>query len=137
MPAAPKLNLQRIVANDGLPRGLAKLSGVEFHNLDQNNNWQIASQSTDSVLAVLDGLAIPAAYGDTDSWLAQLQAIEAAWFVPVLAALKQGKLKTVALYILLNEATLTTTVERTDLFRFWRGNTALSNQLRALHDQDR
>ena len=137
LPAAPKFSVRRMVANDGLPCGLAKLSDVEFHHHDQNMNWQIASQSSDSVLAVLDALAIPAAYGDTDSWLAQLQTIEAAWFVPVLAALKQGKLKTVALNILLNEATLTTTVERTDLFRFWRGNTALSNQLRALHDQDR
>ena len=136
LPAAPTSPIQRIVANEGLPRGLAKLSGAEFLHNDQDVNWQVASHSTNSMLVVTDGLAVPAAYGDTDSWLSQLQAVEATWFAPALAALKQGKLKKSTLTILQSKATLTTAIGRADLFKFWRGKETLSNQLRAFHDQD-
>ncbi len=136
LPLAPKSSLQRMVGNDGLPRGLATLSGVEFLNLDQNMNWHLASQSTHSLLVVLDALTAPAAYGDTDTWLAELQTIEAAWFAPAFAALKQGKLKKLTLHLLHNKATLTTTIERRDLLKFWRSNEALSKHLQEFHDQD-
>jgi hypothetical protein len=70
-------------------------------------------------LACLDKLIEPALSNDWARWLANMQELEAAWFAPLLDALKSGKLQK-ATFILSDDAQLARfAVTRSSLRKFW------------------
>ncbi|WP_353153400.1 hypothetical protein [Herminiimonas fonticola] len=71
-------------------------------------------------LLVLDKLIEPAMAGDWSEWLARFQAMEAAWFAPLLDALKNGQLDKLMITISHNTACSSFSVGKSSLRKFWR-----------------
>lgn len=72
------------------------------------------------LLAVLEDLAAPALALDAHAWRAALVHLEAEWFAPALAALKQGTCETLTLVGFGPDASVELAVARRDLWKFWR-----------------
>lgn len=73
-----------------------------------------------SALALLDMLIAPAIAGDWAEWLTRLQHIETAWLAPLLAALKDGRIRSVSLLLNHRDTTLRADCTRMSLHKFWR-----------------
>jgi hypothetical protein len=71
-------------------------------------------------LLVLDSLIAPAMAGDWSEWLARLQAMETAWFAPLLAAIKDGQLDQLNITLSHNTALTTIATSKSSLRKFWR-----------------
>ena len=84
-----------------------------------NLEMVIASRSTDNLL-VLDSLIAPALGDDLGEWLMRINALEATWFAPLLAAIKSGAVDSCRL-ILTNATSLQQrSISRNGLRKFWR-----------------
>jgi hypothetical protein len=70
-------------------------------------------------LLVLDQLTEAALAGDWAEWLMRFQALESAWFAPLLDALKNSQLDRFNLTISHNTACSTYTVDKSSLRKFW------------------
>jgi hypothetical protein len=71
-------------------------------------------------LLLLDALISPALAGDWAEWLAQLQTLEAQWFAPLLAALRDGKVDAVSLIMTHGTQVRQWQTSRNSLRKFWR-----------------
>ncbi|APA71274.1 hypothetical protein [Janthinobacterium sp. 1_2014MBL_MicDiv] len=80
-------------------------------------------------LVVLGGLIEPAQAQEWGLWLQQLQALEAHWFAPLLAALKDGRLGRLRLVLSHRDAWLDVTTGKHAQRKFWRAPTL--NKLKA------
>ncbi|MBY4898721.1 hypothetical protein [Cupriavidus sp. AU9028] len=58
---------------------------------------------------------------DWGRWIEQMHALEASWFAPMLAALQEGQLRSVALVLCGDHHYAQIEVQRGDLRKFWRG----------------
>ncbi|MGJ7916636.1 hypothetical protein ACI48D_14305 [Massilia sp. LXY-6] len=71
-------------------------------------------------LLVCGNVAAPAIAADWHGWLQQMQALEEALFAPLLAALKQGRIKTLRLVLSHRDGHLETTTTPMSQRKFWR-----------------
>jgi len=83
-----------VYAGDALAQGLARHAGVAWRDVPAHGDAFLSERTGRDRLVVLDGLAWPAHYNDIEDWLAQLGRLEAAWFAPLLAALRNGRIRT-------------------------------------------
>jgi len=94
---------------------------------DANPNSVLAS--TRDAIVVLDGLTEAAQAQEWGMWLQQLQALEADWFAPLLAAVKDGRLGQLRLVLSHRDAWLDCTTSKHAQRKFWRAITL--NKLKA------
>jgi hypothetical protein len=78
------------------------------------------SQQED-VFAVLDNLSESALADDWGLWLDRVQALEAAWFAPMLAAFKSGRLERATLRLSHTTELREFTITKASLMKFWAG----------------
>jgi hypothetical protein len=100
-------------ADDPLARGLARVAGMAAREAARSaDDWLADLPEGGRHLAVLEGTAVE---------------LEEAWFAPLLAALKSGRLGMVTLHV--PGAGLAVETTRSDLRRFWRRPRAVSLQV--------
>ena len=133
-PAQPSARpFQDVAASDPLARGLAQASGAQARELAANAQaWLAEADSPDHAriaLIVLDSLAAPSQYSKADAWREALSQLELNWFVPLLAALKQGAIGMLTVHLLGLEQALRVEVAHSDLRRFWRRRQPLAGWL--------
>ncbi len=93
----------------------------------QSDTRQAHARSADEVLAaqpastlvLLDTLLAPALSNDWGRWLQQMQALETAWFAPILAALKSGQIKQLKLILTHSSRSTEFTLQPSSLRKFW------------------
>ena len=91
-PASLAGDVSRIATDNVLGRGLAEFSATPRVDVPTGID-ELLPLATDGVtLLVHDALAAATQYGDVDRWLEGLRELEACWWVPLLDAMKQGKL---------------------------------------------
>ncbi|MGH8751840.1 MAG: hypothetical protein ACREUV_09065 [Burkholderiales bacterium] len=107
----------RIWADDALTQSLALAGGTPCHALPAGaGDWLKQADLTGEHLMVFDHLQTAALYHDLVRWKIELTKLETAWFAPLLAALKRGKLAAVTI-----EADgKSFAVTRKDLWKWWR-----------------
>ncbi|MDP2640655.1 MAG: hypothetical protein Q8Q16_08315, partial [Betaproteobacteria bacterium] len=113
---------QHVAASDPLARGLAQASGAQARDLAANAQaWLAEAGGIAAIgLIVLDSLAAPSDYGQAEAWREALSQLELNWFVPLLAALKQGTIGMLTVHLLGLDHALQVEVTHSDLRRFWR-----------------
>lgn len=70
-------------------------------------------------LLMLDTLIGPGLAQDWSYWLEQMHALEDNWFVPILAAIRDGKISSVSLILTHNTKLTELNVTRNSLRKFW------------------
>lgn len=80
---------------------------------------QLITAAPQQGLLVLDALLEAALAGDWGRWLEQMQELESHWFAPLLAALKAGKIGSIALILSHNKELRSCRSSRMALRRFW------------------
>jgi hypothetical protein len=103
----------RILAADPVARGLARAAGVEA------GAPALPSGGEDSLI-VLENLLSPAVGLELDRWREALLALEAAWFAPLLAALKARRITSLRISAPGDRATLDIALAAGQLWKFWR-----------------
>jgi hypothetical protein len=121
MPAEAAAQFQSVTAEDALALGFAKAANLRHRLLPGTaDEWLGRLPEDGRHLAILDALRMPAALGDPDAWRSRLMELERAWFTPLLAALKGGRIGMVT--VLVPDAEYLRAFESTrhDLRHFWR-----------------
>ena len=85
---------------------------------DGSTGYDTLSQQSEAFV-LLDALCEPALAEDWGLWLERLHALEAAWFVPMLTALKDGKLERAALRLTHNTELRAFSIKKSSLWKFW------------------
>jgi len=129
LPAAAKVSSagpwQSIGAEDPVALGLARLAGVRHHAPAAGAAaWLERAPEDGRHLLVLDSLRGALALGDAEALASRLQALEARWFAPLLAALRAGRIG--MLTVRVPDAGASFETVRGDLRRFWRRPRPLS-----------
>jgi len=110
---------QSVTADDPVALGLAKLGGMRHRSLPAGaGEWLGRMPQGGRHLLLLEQLAAASALGDGEALAARLEAMEARWFAPLLAALQSDRLGMVTVHV--PEAGLSVETVRGDLRRFWR-----------------
>ena len=91
-PESPANDISRVATDHELGLGLAQLSGTPRVDVPARIDELLPVVADGMTLVVNDALAVATQYGDVDRWLAGLRELEALWFIPLLDAMKQGKL---------------------------------------------
>lgn len=114
-------------ATDALSRGLARQAGLSVQPLPADaTDWlEARGDETDSLL-VFESLRWPVADADPFDWQARLERLERDWFAPLLAALRRGSVRQLALH---PGDGRVLRVDRRGLRRFWRRPQLLSSWL--------
>nr|MDA8110167.1 hypothetical protein [Betaproteobacteria bacterium] len=121
LPAKLAARWRSLAADDPLALGLARRAGLAHGPLPASAEAWLARLPEDGRhLAVLDGLRAPAGLADADAYSARLQALEARWFAPLLAALRAGRIGMLSVHVPDAEEALSVETARGDLRRFWR-----------------
>ncbi|MGD8873727.1 MAG: phosphoglycerate mutase [Gammaproteobacteria bacterium] len=107
----------RLLADHPLATGLARHAQLAFAGLPVTVGEVLAGPGDGCTLLVDDRLEWPMHYGDIDAWLDALQTLEANWFAPLLAALRDGTLATLEIYPCRGRVFH---VSRAGLRRFWK-----------------
>lgn len=115
--AATANDWQHVWCTDPVVKGLARLNGIGYSPLPADAQGWLHEAVGDRHLACLDGLRQAAAYGDAESWYAQLEGLERDWFAPLLQALRRGQLRELTLY---PDDGHEYRITRWDLWKFWR-----------------
>jgi hypothetical protein len=114
-----------VSAADPVALGFARLAGARALALpDSASGWLEATAPDGRHLIVLDALRAPHALGHAAEYREGVEALEARWFAPLLAALRSGRLGMVTLRIPDAAGAAFETI-RGDLRRFWRRPRAL------------
>jgi len=109
-----------VIADDPLAQGLALAAGIPVRALPKD---------ADSVLAALgdEGLALAVLDGPRKAQPGERRAaLERDWFVPLLAALKSGRIGMLTLRLFGADSLLEVETVRSDLRYFWRLRKPLS-----------
>ncbi len=116
---------QSVSAADPVALGFARLSGARALALPESAaSWLDAAPEDGRHLVVLDALRAPHALGNAAEYRERIEALEAGWFAPVLAALRSGRIGMVTLRVPDAEGAAFEAI-RGDLRRFWRRPRAL------------
>ena len=119
LPAGAAGPWQSVSADDAVAIGLARSAGIRHRAPGASAViWLGRAPEDGRHLVVLDNLRGVAALGDFDAYAQRLQALEADWFAPLLAALKAGRLGMLTIHA--PEAAASFEAVRGDLHRFWR-----------------
>jgi hypothetical protein len=119
LPAAVPAPWQSVSAEDPLALGLAKLAGLRHRAPgDSASAWLERAPEEGRHLLVLDGLRSAHALGDAAALEQRLLELEQAWFAPLLAALRAGRIGMLTVHVPESGAAFETV--RGDLRRFWR-----------------
>ncbi len=115
----------------GLAAGLTaphqvNLSPAHFEQLTLFTAAQATRAPATKILVELDDLTLPFLQQDWSLWAATLSTLEHNWFAPALAALQSGALRTLRLTLCGDTSSLTLTVTRADLRKFWRRRSTAS-----------
>ena len=127
----------RVFSDAAATRGLALSAGVEIgappasfgalaalarRPSDANGNPTAAPASVDanSMLVELDPFSAPYIQQDWARWNLAFAAVQTDWFEPALAALQSGELDELGLTLCGDTGSVTLTVTRGDLRKFWR-----------------
>ncbi len=125
-PRAPSGPWRSVCADEPVALGLARAAGMASRALPATaEEWLARAPEDGRHLLVLDALRAAHALDDAEAYAARLQALEARWFAPLLAALRAGRLGMVTLHVPdAAEARSFETVQG-DLRRIWRRPRAL------------
>lgn len=116
---------QSVSAADPLVLGYARLAGARALPLPESaGGWLEAVAHDGRHLAVLDLLRAPSALGHTAEYRECIEALEARWFAPLLAALRSRRIGMLTLQVPDSGGAAFEAV-RGDLRRFWRRLRAL------------
>ena len=127
-PRVPRAPWQSVSADDPLVLGLARAAGCRWAALAESGQaWLGRVPQEGRHLAVLDALRAPLALSQQAECRATLDALEADWFVPLLAALRAGRVGMVTLHVPEGGARASCETIRGDLRRFWRRPRALEH----------
>lgn len=108
-------------ADDPLALGLARHAEIKHGPLATSAPaWFERLPEDGHYLAMLDVLRAAHALGDAETYRARLQALEADWFGPLLAALRAGKVDMVTIRVPDASEALSFETVRSDLRYFWR-----------------
>lgn len=106
-------------ANDPLAAGIAKLAGVRARRLPAGaSEWLERAPDAGRHLVILDRLRGALALGGLEAHAERVRELEAAWFVPLLHALRESRIGMVTVHV--PEAGTSWETIRSDLRRFWR-----------------
>jgi hypothetical protein len=118
--STPVKNFACVRSHDALAGGLAQASGANVHPVPESAAQWLNAASEGVELVVLDGLSVPACYGDAHTWRQRLQTLEENWFAPLLEALRAGTIGMLSLHAVGQGAAFTAEITRQDLRHFWR-----------------
>jgi hypothetical protein len=107
----------QIITDHALGMGLAAAAGVPRRDLPADADELLALAVPGVNLVASDALYWPARYGDAEHWLQGLQQLEQGWFVPLLAALRHGKLASLQIYPGNGHSYITSRVQQ---HHFWK-----------------
>ncbi|MGF6720693.1 hypothetical protein P3T43_000034 [Paraburkholderia sp. GAS41] len=128
----------RVLSDAAATRGLALTAGVEtgappasFADLAAGTNGahdmssgtsrnRGGNKSTATTLVELDPFSAPYIEQDWGRWNEAFAALETEWFAPALAALQAGQLSELGLTLCGDTGSVTLTITRGDLRKFWR-----------------
>jgi hypothetical protein len=110
------LSVDRIHSHDLVIQGAARSQNIAY-----TPSLSIAElKPKEHALYILDALDLPARTGDTYTWRAALLQLEKDWFVPLLQALHAGHIPQIQLIAPGDEASITLSIKRYQLWQFWR-----------------
>jgi hypothetical protein len=109
-----------VMSDAAATRGLALASGVTPAAPPDSFDALLNGFTEGSTLVELDPFSAPFIEQDWARWNDALKALEAAWFAPALRALKDGSLGKLGLTLCGDTGSVTLTVTRNDLRKFWR-----------------
>jgi hypothetical protein len=118
--AAKARPFSTVVGDDPLARGLALAAGIPARALPKDADSVLAALGDEGLaLVVLDALR-------EAQFLERRTALERDWFVPLLAALKSGRIGMLTLHLCGADSLLEVETVRSDLRYFWRRRKPLS-----------
>lgn len=121
VPAVASKRWHSVTADDPLILGLGRAAGVRHRTLPQSGAaWLDPAPEEGRHLVVLDALRAPLALEQTAGYQETLAHLEAAWFAPLLAALRDGRVGMVTIHVPDAAESLAYETIRADLRRFWR-----------------
>jgi len=130
LPPAASGPWQSVSAADPLAIGLTRLARLRHHVSGAGAaQWLGRAPEEGRHLVVLDGLRSARAAGDPADVAQRLQEFESAWFAPLVAALKAGRIGMLTIHV--PEAAASFEVVRGDLRRFWRRPRPLADYAQA------
>ncbi len=109
-----------VMSDAAATRGLALASGVTPSSPPESFAALSKGFTEGSTLVELDPFSAPFIQQDWARWNDALKALEAAWFAPALAALTDGTLGRLRLTLCGDTGSVTLSVTRADLRKFWR-----------------
>ena len=98
LPLAVQTEFVRVASDHPLAMGLAQQAGIARVDLPLESAELLDFAAPGSSLLVTDALESPSLYGEVERWQERLLQLEQDWFVPLLEALRRGKLTTLAIY---------------------------------------
>jgi hypothetical protein len=108
----------RVMSDAAATRGLAMAAGIK--PVSPPESFAAFMREGGAALVELDPFSAPFIEQDWAVWNGALKALEAAWFAPALQALNDGSLSKLALTLCGDTGSVTLTVTRSDLRKFWR-----------------
>ncbi len=118
LPPSPSVIYERICGDDPVLRGLARLTGIPLESASRAD--ALLQRPHGRVLLLLDPLLAPTRTYDALRWREALLELEHTWLKPLLAALRTGRLRSLRLTALGDEAGFDLVLKHGDLLRFWR-----------------
>jgi hypothetical protein len=118
LPEQIKPRVTRVFADELLAAGLGQHAALPRTGLPVEANALLPELADGDTLLVDDRLEWPMHYSDIDAWLDGLQGLEVDWFVPLLAALRDGTLASLEIHPCTGRVFQVT---RRGLWRFWKG----------------
>jgi len=102
-----------------LPRWTSMLGALARNHDTYGNVGNVLASSSSHILAGSDALIDAAFAADWGTWLANMQALDAEWLAPLLAALKSGQIDQLRLILSHNTGLIEFSVNRSGLRKFW------------------
>ena len=110
-----------VLADEPLAQGLARLARAGCRALPRAaDEWLGQAAPEGRTLVVLDALRAPAALEERHAFEKNLNDLEQAWFAPLLAALRAGRVGMVTLHVPDGATMISCETVGGDLRRFWR-----------------
>ncbi len=121
---------QSVTADDPLAIGYAKAAGMRNRPVPRSaEEWLERLPEDGRQLLVLDALRLPFALSDLETWRTRVQEIDSIWCVPLIEALKAGRIGMVTIVVPDADSLLSVESTRNDLRHFWRRPKALASLL--------
>ena len=124
LPGKPEVPWSKIYSDDGMTKGLARLSGRAFYDLSDNIDEILSNVTdTDNILVVISFGYYHTQYRNHRGWLDYISYLEQHWFKGILNALKQKKITSLNVF---NEF-YKISVSKSSLLKFWKGKFRLAD----------